>query len=87
VTAPRVKYTWLTQMGDVIKSIENEDFLVVLMDYGDTYQVLAFAVNISHETGWEIIDSTKGDIYTLEDALFDYRSRVDLYFGQDIDEE
>jgi len=87
VTAPRVKYTWLTQMGDVIKSIENEDFLVVLMDYGDTYQVLAFAVNIYHETGWEIIDSTREDIYTMEDALFEYRARVDLYFGQDIDEE
>jgi hypothetical protein len=87
VTAPKVKYTWLTQMGDVIKSIENEDFLVVLMDYGDTYQVIAFAPNIYHETGWEIIDSTKGDIYTLEDGLFEYRARVDLYFGQDIDEE
>jgi hypothetical protein len=74
-------------MGDVVKSIENEDFLVVLMDYGDTYQVIAFAPNIYHETGWEIIDSTRGDIYTMEDALFEYKSRVDLYFGQDIDEE
>jgi hypothetical protein len=74
-------------MGDVIKSIENEDFLVVMMDYGDTYQVLAFATNIYHETGWEIIDSTREDIYTLEDGLFEYRTKVDLYFGQDIDEE
>lgn len=87
MSAPKVQYTWLTQMGDVVKSIENEDFLVVLMDYGDTYQVIAFAPNIYHETGWEIIDSTKGDIYTMEDALFEYRARVDLYFGQDIDEE
>lgn len=87
MSAPKAEYTWLTKLGDVVRSVEDEDYLAVLLDAGDIYEIMVFTSHTYHETGWELVDSTREDLYTLEDALFEYRARVDLYFGQDIDEE
>jgi hypothetical protein len=86
MTKPKPSYTWLTSLGDVVEGVENDQYLTVLMDYGDCYEVLTYNSTLSHETGWELCNNTGTDIYTLEDAKHDYKLHLDLYYGLEMED-